>query len=285
LRKPVADEWVHHFSEDTRALTTFCRLSVVERSAPGGGGAAEFDDMPAIIGGYFLGEEDKLLETMRQLLPATFPKKSRWFAEPVTPGVKLAGVRALAPGSHPHYQPGPPLAATTGAPLSDTCAGVPFPHKVSSTFPKRGRGGAVVQAAVDFLDGSTHNEGARQYVSLHGMGGAAADMGNDWSAFAFRDKPFMLQYQAWWANKDDHELGDRCMAWIRKFRTTMSPHAEGAFINFPDKDLVDDPDSPAGRKELLTHYYGTANLGTLIRIKRKYDSDDLFRFGMSVPTE
>lgn len=284
-RGPVAGEWAGNFSGATRALTTFCRLTVIDDAGSEAPAEEDFDDMPALIGGYFLGDEAELLDTMAQLLPTTFSRKTRWLAEPVTRGVAAAGMPSIAAGSHPHYQPGPPRSAPGGwQGIADTCAGVPFPHKVSSTFPRKDPDAALVQAATDFLDESAHNRGARQYLSLHGMGGAASDKDNHWSAFAFREKPFMLQYQAWWADRHDQHLGDCCMEWIRNFRNAMGDHTEGAFINFPDKDLVADPDTPDGRRRLLAHYYGDTNLDRLIGIKERYDHDDLFHFGMSIPT-
>jgi hypothetical protein len=64
----------------------------------------------------------------------------------------------------------------------------------------------------------------------------------------------------------------------------MKPHTEGSFINFPDKDLVPNPDTPEGRKALLRYYYA-GNLEPLIEKKWKYDRDDFFNFQMGIPTK
>jgi hypothetical protein len=107
---------------------------------------------------------------------------------------------------------------------------------------------------------------------------------NEQSCFAFRDKPFILQYQAWWANRDDRALGQRCLAWVRDFREKMKPYTEGAFINFPDKDLVPNSETPEGRNALLRYYYA-GNLELVIAIKRKYDPENFFNFQMGIPTQ
>ncbi|HSL81535.1 MAG TPA: BBE domain-containing protein [Thermoanaerobaculia bacterium] len=163
--------------------------------------------------------------------------------------------------------------------LKDTCAGVPHRHKVSSSFPNGAflDGDEAVERIVEFVAASRHEAEARLYLSLHCLGGAIAKPAPDWSAFAFRQQPFLLQYQAWWATTGDPRLGDRCIRWVRDFRRQMDGFTEFAFINFPDRDLA------ADRKTLLRYYYAQ-NLERLIEVKRRVDPQDLFRFGMSIPT-
>jgi hypothetical protein len=263
LVAPVVEEWRRNFPHDpNHDLTTFCRLTVV---GPGSG------DSPVLIGGIFLGPWDELVDHLRELLPDTF---DRGHLERPPEGLT----------THPDYQPGPPLAplralhsGVADQDLADTCAGIPHRHKVSSSFPNRRflDGDDAVRAIVDYLAGSRHEPEARLYLSLHCMGGSIAAKPADWSAFAFRDKPFMLQYQAWWAGAD-RELQRRCLDWVTGFRKRMADYTEFAFINFPDADLASD------RKQLLRYYYA-GNLDQLIAIKRSYDPHNLFDFGMSIP--
>lgn len=265
--KPVVEEWIQAFPHDRDdRLTTFCRLTA-------GGGEAETGDHPALIGGEFLGDCDELRKLLRGLLPTTFDAGKLECTE---------DRRLLTP----LYQPGPPVAALRklhpGVPmedLQDTCAGVPHRHKVSSSFPNEAflKGGKAVERIVSFLAESRHEPEARLYLSLHCMGGAIARQDPKSSAFAFRRKPFLLQYQAWWATTGDPELGDRCIRWIRDFREEMEGFTEFAFINFPDRDLA------AERKELLRYYYAE-NLDRLIEVKGRVDPKNLFSFGMSIPT-
>ncbi len=91
----------------------------------------------------------------------------------------------------------------------------------------------------------------------------------------------MLQFQAWWSNPSDPNTGEY-IDWIENFRKALNLHVEGAFINFPDKDLVPKPDTPDGGIKLLEYYYGK-NLDRLREIKVKYDLKNLFSFGMSIP--
>ena len=64
----------------------------------------------------------------------------------------------------------------------------------------------------------------------------------------------------------------------------MKPYTEGAFINFADKDLVPNSETPEGRKALLRYYYA-GNLELVIAIKRKYDPENFFNFQMGIPTQ
>jgi FAD/FMN-containing dehydrogenase len=267
LVAPVLDEWRRAFPHDrVDGLTTFCRVTVVDRHADGG-------DPPVVIGGGFLGDEDELRGHLRRLLPTTFDSAELEVMD------DMRRLTAM-------YQPGPPVAALRKLhpsmpmeDLKDTCAGLPHRHKVSSSFPNGAflDGDEAVQRIVKFVAASEHEADARLYLSLHCMGGAIAAQDPASSAFAFRRKPFLLQYQAWWATTGDPHLGDRCIRWVRDFRREMEGFTEFAFINFPDRDLASD------RKELLRYYYAQ-NLDRLIGIKGRVDPEDVFRFGMSIPT-
>lgn len=264
---PVLREWWKNFPQTDDRLTTFCRISVF-------GPDRSLTDGPVLVGGNFLGDWSDLTGLLKyRLLPTTWGR---------------AHYAALSrPGDlHPDYQPGPPVPALRalhpGVPdenLSDTCAGIPLRHKVSSSFPKGSIASPVderaIAAIVEKIRKTTWDPRARLYLSLHGMGGAITRHDAQFSAFAFRNKPHIFQYQAWWAGADP-ALEASCCRWISEFRKTMAPYTENAFINFPDASLATD------RKELLSYYYG-GNLGKLIEVKRQVDPDDLLNFGMGIP--
>lgn len=271
----VMDDWRSHFpGHADHRLTSFCRLTAVAEVGS--------TDSPVIVAGFFLGEKGEIEGMLKGLLPETWSRKS---------GITFSRVDTAPEGQrvfqHPEYQPGPPVAAlhalagsdgAAPADLGSTCAGVPFPHKVSSCYPRAEFGSAEVRRIAQYLMNSGYEPTARRYLSLMSLGGAVANA-NDRSCFAYREKPYLMQYQAWWADKDPNSgVSRRCMAWVAGFRDTMQPHTEGSFINFPDRDL-----SAADRKVLLRYYYRN-NLEQLIAIKAQYDPRKLFDFPMGIPT-
>ena len=130
----------------------------------------------------------------------------------------------------------------------ETCD-APHAHKVSSTFPKDNNYKALAKAIVKYIQSSKASERVNTYLSIHSMGGAIKNVADTGSAFPYRDKEFMLQFQAGWSEPLDP---DTCkyIDWIEKFRKALNKHIEGSFINFPDKDLVPNPNSVDGRIKL-----------------------------------
>lgn len=280
LVKQVINDWRGSFPDDgDRRLTTFARLSAVRGTSP---------DPPAIVAGFFTGTKEELQTVVKRLLPNGCGSANCITYDPVYEQ-KEGGAFAF---QHPEYQPGPPsdavraLSAFTEAPpgdLSKTCAHIPFPHKISSCFPRSGFGEQAVDTIVGYLAQSTASATERRYLSLHSLGGAYGDT-NGRSCFAFRTYPFMLQYQAWWADAGDYALQQDCLKWIAGFRDAMKGSTERSFINFPDRDLVQaEYPKQVDRKELLAFYYGD-NLAELIRIKAIHDPDNFFNFEMGIPT-
>ena len=146
-----------------------------------------------------------------------------------------------------------------------------FRHKISSGFVRRQVNPNLVPALTNVIRKTAPEppELARQYVSLHCLGGAAFDERLP-SAYAFRDRGVLLQYQAWW-QPDAARLDKRCIAWIENFRKTMAPYTDGAFINFVDRDIP------------LAEYYKDKLPQVLVPVKQQWDPEDFFKFEMSIP--
>jgi hypothetical protein len=259
-------------------LTTFLRLSVV--GSPTGD--------RAVLGGRYLGSEDETKAVLSGLLKG----QAKWHGEQYTPSPKRETIpesrsadaaqwdalgRRLA--SLPGYQPGPALTgegfAVTGEAepnLSDTCAGVPLRHKISSGFADARFDMTAIQLVLRVLRTTPYRTEARQYVSFHSLGGAVTNEPDGGAAFAFRDRHFLLQYQAWWLPGASN-LDGKCIEWIEEFRRVMKDarFTSGAFINFADADIP------------LEEYYGQVNYQKLRELKKTWDGDNFFKFGMSIP--
>ncbi|NER94717.1 MAG: FAD-binding oxidoreductase [Symploca sp. SIO1B1] len=160
---------------------------------------------------------------------------------------------------------------------------VALPHKVSSAFPK-GDIAQLSQKIIDFVDKHKNFDKAATYLSIHSLGGKIRQISADSSSFFYRDKEFLLQFQAWWQQPNDDKSEDY-INWIRDFRQELDKAGciEGAFINFPDQTIVEPSgDEKADKIRLLRYYYGN-NLDCLREIKAKYDPNNFFSFGMSIP--
>lgn len=164
----------------------------------------------------------------------------------------------------------------------DTCLTGPLPHKVSSAFVKKGKEVLAAQACYDFLLRNNRSfPNANTYISFHSFGGAIGDIRPDETAFRYRDRVLLLQFQAWWSDPADDST-DQYIQWIRDVRTTLLSLGltDGGFFNFQDASVAPETD----RYALMKYYYG-ANLDRLIDLKIQHDPNDVFRSGMSIPNK
>jgi FAD/FMN-containing dehydrogenase len=114
-------------------------------------------------------------------------------------------------------------------------------------------------------------QGSSGAVLLDAYGGAVNRVPPAATAFVHRRELFSCQYFSAWSSP---AADASSRAWIQGLRTRMRPYASGAaYQNYID---------PA-RSDWKRAYYG-ANLGRLVAVKRKYDPDNVLRFGQSVPT-
>lgn len=161
---------------------------------------------------------------------------------------------------------------------TDTCLTGPLPHKVSSAFVKNGREEQAAEACFDFLlRNNTPFADANTYISFHSFGGAIGDKAPGETAFPYRERMLLLQFQAWWSDPADFGT-DQYINWIWDVRTTLASQGltDGGFFNFQDASITPD------RYALMKYYYGS-NLDTLIGVKNQYDPDNVFKSGMNIP--
>jgi len=266
--------WMKTFPRDEdRNLTTFMRLLV----APSGSSDR------LLLSGRYLGDVYEAQAAVKRLLRGRWaPRVTTYTASPPRDPRRKGPLRLAAGareelrkqmGTHPGYQPGPaaaPAAAGQSPDLTSTCAGIPLRHKISSGFVRRQLSPKLVPALTGVVRRTRPipPELARQYVSLHCLGGAVSD-GRLPAAYAFRDRNVLLQYQAWW-QPGAARLDRRCIAWIENFRKTMAPYTDGAFINFVDRDVP------------LEEYYKD-KLPRLEEVKRHWDPKNFFSFEMGIP--
>ena len=102
------------------------------------------------------------------------------------------------------------------------------------------------------------------------MGGAIARVGEDETAFSYRNAHFALIAIAHWIEPHDEE---EHIAWGRGLGEAVRPHTVGTYVNF----LGDEGD------ERIKYAYGSeAKYDRLVALKRKWDPDNLFCLNQNI---
>lgn len=101
------------------------------------------------------------------------------------------------------------------------------------------------------------------------LGGAAADVHPEATAYPHRDAQFVLNVHARWFEPDQDA---RCIEWARAFFNAVAPHAaSGAYVNF----------MTAEETARVAAAYGP-NYDRLVRIKRIWDPDNVFHLNQNI---
>lgn len=107
-------------------------------------------------------------------------------------------------------------------------------------------------------------------VKLARLGGAFSAVGDDDTAFGFRQSRYALVIQTRWKDPVDSE---RQLAWTRDFHAAMAVHANGkVYANFIGQE-------PASR---CADAYTAASMSRLRDLKRQWDPNNLFRMNINI---
>jgi FAD/FMN-containing dehydrogenase len=102
------------------------------------------------------------------------------------------------------------------------------------------------------------------------VAGAANQVLPDATAYFHRDARFVMNVHARWHARDDDET---CIDWARAFFNASAPFAsKGAYVNF----------MTAEESARVAPAYG-ANYERLVRLKRKFDPDNIFHLNQNIP--
>jgi len=128
----------------------------------------------------------------------------------------------------------------------------------------------IVEAVVDLQDEAPTVGGGLAFDSY---GGIINRVASDATAFVHRDKLACIQATySWSAYTPSSEIaaGERWLTWLG---TNVFDPQTGAYQNYIDPTL----------DNWQSAYYG-ANFKKLVKVKRRYDADDIFSFAQSIPT-
>jgi FAD/FMN-containing dehydrogenase len=181
------------------------------------------------------------------------------------------GERALAP------------LRALATPVADTVSPIPYPDIYRFTAHQAEPHGVSIRsmfadtlsdAALDAaLEAMKHASSPFSLVQFRGLGGALARVGKDATAFAHRDKRYLVAIIGLWL--DAAEDAARHSAWTESLWQTIRPEGSGVYVNFLEEE---------GAKR-VRDAYPPATFARLVEIKRQYDPLNMFRFNQNIPPQ
>jgi hypothetical protein len=125
----------------------------------------------------------------------------------------------------------------------------------------------VAQMIVDRLQGS---DAAMRVAQLRVLGGAAARVPADATAYAHRKQKIMVNLAAFYEGPDDYPRREK---WVTDFAATLDQGVHGAYVNF----LADEgPDR-------VREAYPGSTWERLAELKVRYDPGNLFHLNQNIP--
>jgi FAD/FMN-containing dehydrogenase len=121
--------------------------------------------------------------------------------------------------------------------------------------------------------GSTNPSGGG--ATIFAWGGAIGRVAPEATAFVHRGPAFLMDNETSWSSRDSPRVVSAGLDWVAGIYDALAPYGtDQAYQNFMDPAL----------KDWERAYYG-ANLDRLIRVKRRYDPDRVFRFPQGIPED
>jgi FAD/FMN-containing dehydrogenase len=124
---------------------------------------------------------------------------------------------------------------------------------------------ALIDTMLEHLERGTSPLSLAQ---IRPLGGALADVAADATAFAHRDKAYML------AVINDWEAGDAAPheAWTQAFWQAVRPYTAGVYVNFLEN----------GERDRIGEAYPGDTYARLAAVKRAYDPDNVFNLNHNI---
>src|SRR3954471_3661836 len=147
----------------------------------------------------------------------------------------------------------------------------PLLTKGARNYMKAGYLPELSDAVIDRLVAGHADRPAPQCeLHIHTMGGAAARVPDDASAFPHRSAPFVLNMMSRW---QDPAQDEECLDWGRDVYASLEEHTTGgAYINFLGEEGQD----------RVRAAYGGGTYARLAAIKAKYDPDNVFHRNQNI---
>jgi FAD/FMN-containing dehydrogenase len=192
--------------------------------------------------------------------------------------VVILGMLAYAGGAEDGERALAPFRALA-EPLADMVKPIPYPEMFPPDDPDYHPTAVARTMFIDHVDGPTaetimsfltSSDAAMRVAQLRVLGGAAARVAPDASAYAHRASRIMVNLAAFYEGEEDKA---RRQAWVDKFAAAIDQGDRGEYVNF----VGDEGD--AGVRAA----YPGATWDRLAGIKAVYDPGNLFRRNQNVP--
>jgi hypothetical protein len=125
-------------------------------------------------------------------------------------------------------------------------------------------------AARTIIERVTTSDAPMRAAQLRVLGGAAARVPAEATAYAHRSSRIMVNLAAFYEGPDDRP---RREAWVREFASALHQGDDAAYVNF----LLDE-----GRERIRAAYPGKT-WERLVSVKRRYDPENLFHRNQNIP--
>jgi len=122
-----------------------------------------------------------------------------------------------------------------------------------------------------FVEQTLHMSSKSSIIAAFQLGGAITDIGEDDTAYSFRNAGYAININTQWQNHSDP---DSHIDWARKTQQLATPYSMGSgYINFASADET---------QERVASTYGDKKFKKLVDLKRKYDPDNFFRLNQNI---
>ena len=122
-----------------------------------------------------------------------------------------------------------------------------------------------------FVEQTLNMSSKSSIIAAFQVGGAITDIGEEDTAYSFRNAGYALNINTQWQN---HSAPDKHIEWARKTQQLSEPFSMGSgYINFAGADET---------QERVAATYGNNKYNKLVDLKRKYDPDNFFRLNQNI---
>ena len=122
-----------------------------------------------------------------------------------------------------------------------------------------------------FVEQTFNTSSTASIIAAFQLGGAITDIGEEDTAYSFRDAEHVININTQWQKNSDPQPH---LDWARKTQQLAAPFSMGSgYVNFASADET---------QQRVVATYGDKKYKKLVELKRKYDPDNFFRLNQNI---